>query len=595
MSVQSQIDRLNTIKQRIRTNLVAQGITVSEDTMLEAMAEQILSVAGEDGKTPVKGEDYFTEADKAEMVEAVKSASGVPSAVVAEASRVVDTALTREDSRILRFVAFADAHQKNDHEQITAGTKELGQAVGEVLRQIGVDFVANLGDTTWGSSDSDSATCLEEAKMFNKLVTDSLRGETQIWTEGNHETGKLTASQIYALIYSHNKSLTQDVDHWIDGYGYIDFPNQKVRVICLNTEQADNNIVGIAGYQLKWLAETALNMDGKTDWNVITLAHHPLGYNVVSLMIDSVSIIEAFIKGENFTYTTRDGVDIAIDYSGNTCQYVGHFHGHNHAFSVVRMQKYVPPGTYVDIDAWEICIPNACYSRNNQYLGISDERIARYSTSETYNKEDIDGKRTSFNVVTICLDEKMIYADNYGAGIDREVSFNFVKYVNLLPSAEDTTEGSIYGGDYNGDGVNDGYMKDKYLSGANANNKTGYATTGFMPIGIGSANTARGEQIIYLKNVKALPSDAYVRLTFHSVDKGYIGYQPANYWIADNADDGSVKVVYGLDENGYINKIDVSGQTAYLHNAGTGDTVYFRMCAPGIDGNSIITVNQPIE
>lgn len=50
MSVQSQIDRLNTIKQRIRTNLVAQGITVPDDTKLEAMAEQILSVAGEDGQ-----------------------------------------------------------------------------------------------------------------------------------------------------------------------------------------------------------------------------------------------------------------------------------------------------------------------------------------------------------------------------------------------------------------------------------------------------------------------------------------------------------------------------------------------------------------
>lgn len=49
MSVQSQIDRLNTIKERIRTNLVAQGVTVPADTMLEAMAEQILSVAGEPG------------------------------------------------------------------------------------------------------------------------------------------------------------------------------------------------------------------------------------------------------------------------------------------------------------------------------------------------------------------------------------------------------------------------------------------------------------------------------------------------------------------------------------------------------------------
>lgn len=41
-----EVARLNAIKNRIRTNLVAQGITVPEDTMLEAMAEQILSVAG---------------------------------------------------------------------------------------------------------------------------------------------------------------------------------------------------------------------------------------------------------------------------------------------------------------------------------------------------------------------------------------------------------------------------------------------------------------------------------------------------------------------------------------------------------------------
>lgn len=49
MSVQSQIDRINAIKERIRTNLVAQGVTVPDDTTLDEMATQILSVAGEDG------------------------------------------------------------------------------------------------------------------------------------------------------------------------------------------------------------------------------------------------------------------------------------------------------------------------------------------------------------------------------------------------------------------------------------------------------------------------------------------------------------------------------------------------------------------
>lgn len=76
MSVQNSVDRLNAIKARIRTNLVAQGITVPEDTVLEEMAEQILSVAGKDGYTPVKGVDYFTEAEKAEMVS--EAAAAIP-------------------------------------------------------------------------------------------------------------------------------------------------------------------------------------------------------------------------------------------------------------------------------------------------------------------------------------------------------------------------------------------------------------------------------------------------------------------------------------------------------------------------------------
>lgn len=48
-TVREQVERLAAIKERMRTNLVAQGVTVPDDTMLDAMAEQVLSVAGEDG------------------------------------------------------------------------------------------------------------------------------------------------------------------------------------------------------------------------------------------------------------------------------------------------------------------------------------------------------------------------------------------------------------------------------------------------------------------------------------------------------------------------------------------------------------------
>lgn len=347
----------------------------------------------------------------------------VPESVITEASNLVDKAMSREDTRVLRFLISSDAHHKTDHELITKGTKELTQAHGEILKLIGVDFVASLGDITWGSSTSDNATVLEEAKAFNKMMLSNIHGQKQIWTEGNHETDKLTESQIQALIYSHNKDLVQNSEQWIDGYGYMDFENQKVRVICLNTDQATgNDSSGVSDIQLKWLAETALNMDGKSDWSIITMGHHPLSFNNVTLMKNCAYVIEAFILGSNLSFTTNGGTEINVDYSNKNCQYVGHFHGHAHAYSVVKMQKYVSSGVYEEFDAWEICVPNACYERNNQYLN-NGEYTARYATETTYSKEDVDGKRTSFNLITVCLDSKKIYADNYGVGIDREISY----------------------------------------------------------------------------------------------------------------------------------------------------------------------------
>lgn len=50
MSLQNSIDRLNSVKERIRVNLIAQGVTVPADAVLADMAEQILNVAGEDGR-----------------------------------------------------------------------------------------------------------------------------------------------------------------------------------------------------------------------------------------------------------------------------------------------------------------------------------------------------------------------------------------------------------------------------------------------------------------------------------------------------------------------------------------------------------------
>lgn len=429
------------------------GIYLYKITYADGTYREATEIKNNSGMQIVKlSEDYIPEtiARKSE-VSSLKSdldkLNLAPDGVKTAVSALVDKAMSREGNRVLRFLISSDAHQKNDHELITKGTKELAQAHGEVLKLIGVDAVINLGDITWGSSASDSATVLEEAKTFNRFMLDNIRGQKQIWTEGNHETDKLTESQIHALIYSHNKELVQNEEQWVDGYGYMDFTNQKVRVICLNTDQhTGSDSSGVSDVQLKWFSEIALNMEGKGDWSVITMGHHPLSYNNVTLMKNCASVVEAFISGTNFSFTTNSGTNIAIDYSVRSCKYVGHFHGHAHSYSVVKMQKWVATGTYEEINAWEMCIPNACYERNNQYLN-NGQYTARYSTETTYSKSDEDGKRTSFNLVTILLDEEVIYLDNYGAGIDRAVSyakelrtFTITRNLTNCMSTKDSTE-----------------------------------------------------------------------------------------------------------------------------------------------------------
>lgn len=346
------------------------------------------------------------------------SANAVPQAVIDGVSNLVDKSLSRADENVLRFIIYSDAHQYNENADITNGNIELGKAIGEVVNQIGVDFVSGIGDSAWAAYTNTAEEVRAQLKQFNRYVYPYIKGEQILNCEGNHDDAvystidndgdgttssaeKFSLAETFSLIYARNKNVVFDADHYLDGYCYKDFEHLKVRVICLNTEQGTGDGGVVEDYQLTWLEEVALDMTDKTDWQVITLAHHPFSFGTSSLNA-VVEIINAFINGGG--------------------KYVAHFHGHAHAFSVVKMQRNIS-GIYTDIDAWEICIPNACYTRNNQYLGNANARLARYSTEITYAKTEEDGNRTAFNLVTIDLNNKIIYADNYGAGIDREISY----------------------------------------------------------------------------------------------------------------------------------------------------------------------------
>ena len=612
----------------------------------------------------------------------------VPQAVVDGASALVTKALTRGDENVLRFAIYSDAHQHNGNADITAGNKELGMAIGEVINRMGVDFVSCLGDSAWGAYADPTGEVQEQLKTFNSFIQSHIRGEQQLNVEGNHDdahystvdsdgdgvassTQKLSLAETYSLVYAKNKDVVYDPAHAIDGYCYKDFGHIKTRVICLNTEQGTTDGGVMEGYQLKWFAETALNMEGKAGWNVVTLAHHPLDYPILTLFRDAVTIVDTFIKGTNLSFTTNDGTAIAVNYSGKSCQYVGHFHGHTHSFSIVRLNKYdsaTDTSNYTELNAWQIGIPNACYTRSNEHLNKPGTRLSRYSTPTTYQKSAIDGKRTSFNLVSVDLDNQTIYADNYGAGIDRQVSYAFTatvytiqnsltncvssnsstsieengsysatitpndgytmsaitvtmggsditasavngreisignvtgnivitaaaeieveRYTNQIPIAKDT-DGSVYNGK--------GWKENTRIETSGATGtKSGQSATGFIPLGCGSANAARGEQVVYMANIDAA-LDANFRIGFYKSDKSFIGLEYGQNLKDAAADPGGSVSLYTKGADGYINKADFTGLTSYYKNAGKGEVAYIRISSPGLDGASIIAVNEPIR
>ena len=167
-----------------------------------------------------------------------------------------------------------------------------------------------------------------------------------------------------------------------------------------------------------------------------------------------------------------------------------------------------------------------------------------------------------------------------------DVSNNLPDYTNQLPISIDT-DGSIYNGK--------GFKENSRLeSSGTIGTKSGQYVTGFIPISIGSANTARGEQVIYLQDVTAA-LDANLRVGFYKSDKTFIALLYGTNLKTEAEGAGQVAAIYTKGADGNVNTIDVTGITSYYHNANMGDVGYFRLSTTGISDNSIITVNEPIE
>lgn len=270
---------------------------------------------GADGYTPVRGKDYWTEADKAQIVDEavtlIEASDDLPGYWQEHLAEKSDTIKALQDAGgkdCFSFVVMTDLHFPSN---LGKRSPDLAR---KIMDEINAKYAFCLGDVQtrgcWHTKD-EVVSELTSVEAFFAPIKDRL-----LRTQGNHDgsygwldrdgdgqfvnTGKepadrenyvhnLTPAEIYERFYRPN-SLVGDIHTDESGTGYyIDDNASKVRYIVLNTQKNNYELQedGTQKYPNMWLFRfTQSQFDfltkdalvtGLTDaWSVVVLGHCPL-------------------------------------------------------------------------------------------------------------------------------------------------------------------------------------------------------------------------------------------------------------------------------------------------------------------------------
>ena len=374
--------------------------------------------------------------------------------ITGEAKRVADIVKEKQTVGSLTFAAMSDMHIRSSNDSYWADNitscRDAGFGLTELQRFLKLDYAAMLGDYTVGGANDTIAQVKKDISYVKNCITNGTKEIPTIWCTGNHDINygantdrRMTEDEMYAYVTGNNKGTVQDCDNVGRNYGYIDFENQRVRCIYLNTVDAldypDNtdgtadDAMEITAIQAQWLVDVGLNLINKnesTKWGIIVLSHHCL-----SQFQPITTILTAYKDGINGSVdVTTNGVTTTVNYdftSANRGEIICAVHGHDHNFtyrkiSAERWDKITEENAWL----WSICIPNMDITRNNEKATNSEVAYAQAfgefdvnGNPVYYPKTQRTAKSTSFCVITIDRKNRKIYVAAYGAGYDREINY----------------------------------------------------------------------------------------------------------------------------------------------------------------------------
>lgn len=381
----------------------------------------------------------------AEMDDGVLSLpmGNIPSYHRAEAGRVVQKLLelkTLYPNNII-FGTISDNHVDTSTESVMTSARHAVYAL-EAVGSMTCDFVANLGDNVSGTN-IDNDTDYANAVYMENASRYAMTNLTAYNIVGNHCKSNST-QKIYDLIGKYN-SFDNYGTTQIRGFGYKDYTNKKVRVICLNT--CDYwNITGGNGmsYEQKDFFMKALDLSSKSDyaeWTIIVLSHIPLDflggdYNkgadlkaILSAYNNgtsvSIAITSSYASAQSETpsnYETYSSGALVYDYSGKNAPKVVNIHGHIHTNAYGNL-TFIDDNTELGIV--RVATPNSSFNGNastDRYTSYGNYSITTTEASKIAKVANSKAD-TSATFYFFDLNGQMIYAIGYGADIDRTIPY----------------------------------------------------------------------------------------------------------------------------------------------------------------------------
>lgn len=212
----------------------------------------------------------------------------------------------------------------------------------------------------------------------------------------------LTDDAVYSVLF---RNIERKTDLESGGYWKLDYPNQKVRLIALNTHLAAAD----------WLNDAI-----QVNWFINTLANTPAGYTVlviphlffeaiiengvatgvrISVAGERIKVfLDAFANRTSGQIKPNDDVTYSYDFTGSQAKLAGVIAGHAHN------------DAYLMADAGYPMIAVVCDAVNGSY-----QQVAR--TRKTYTEH-------AYDVVCLDVENQTINCIRIGSGEDRSFSYS---------------------------------------------------------------------------------------------------------------------------------------------------------------------------